>query len=194
MYNILYYGRCCPQKSQMRTLEEGRTRDSEDQRRSFENPVYTTEVKEAKNFQEDLRTQPETRKLNSQPSLDHDYINASKYRKIESDSEPEVDYENLKDKHFEPPQRKSIEQIEEVSQPKEKKKKKKKKKKHQTEDATNNEEEKYGIEDYDRPKPTVKPINTSDNDEELPDYDVPKKFTEDNNELPDYDVPKSFTG
>lgn len=133
-------------------------------RRSFENPSYSHKVEE-----NDINTNKD-QDINVRISMaggylsiqNQDYENAA-HLKQRTDSDPDIEYENMKGQQIAPSNKKSS-----------------------GEDSVS----------YDRPPPrrnkTIKePVEEED---ELPDYDVPKTFTgDDEDETPDYDVPKSFT-
>lgn len=187
----VFVKRCCPKEKETNPIEEGRVEEiSEDHRRSFENPVYTNEVKETGNIHKN-NTQNE-KPLENQISVEHDYVNANKYKKPDSDSEPEIDYENLKEKPLKPPTRKHIEQTENAHQQRDEKDKTTKRRNQKLKNVSFKDQENIPTDNYDRPKPTS--ARNSSSDDEIPDYDVPKSFPRDSDELPDYDVPKSFTG
>lgn len=136
-------------------------------RRSFENPAYLQKVEEkdiSTNKDQDINVR--ISRAGGYLSIEnHDYENAA-HLKQRTDSDPDIDYEIMKDQQISPSNKKSS-----------------------REDSVN----------YDSPPPrsnnTIKEPVEEEDENQIPDYDVPKTFTGDDNEeeTPDYDVPKSFT-
>ncbi|XP_071143457.1 SUN domain-containing protein 2-like [Mytilus edulis] len=178
--------RCCPsKKDNPNKIEEAVPTKVEETRRSFENPVYSQDIKEKQDINVRISTADGYLSIEN-----HEYENATHLKKrTESDADTDIDYENLKDKKIDPPKEKK-------KPPKENKTTKMEKANIQKDNDMNGVEE--TIETYDRPqapksikKRTLEHVE--DEDEDAPDYDVPKTFTEDDEETQDYDVPKSFT-
>lgn len=136
-------------------------------RRSFENPAYSHNLEEKDvNTNTDQDINVRISRAGGYLSIEnHDYENAA-HLKQRTDTDPDIDFENMKDQQIPPSNEKS-----------------------NREDSVS----------YDRPPQrrnnTIKEPMEEEDENELPDYDVPKTFTGDDNEeeTPDYDVPKSFT-
>ncbi|CAC5409831.1 unnamed protein product [Mytilus coruscus] len=179
--------RCCPKKKDNPIkIEEAVPTIAEETRRSFENPVYSQDIKEKQDI--NVRISRADGYLSIE---NHEYENATHLKKrTDSDADTDIDYENLKDKKIDPPKEK-------MKPPMENKTTKKEKANMQIDNDMNGVEE--TIETYDRPQPpkSIKKRtleHVDDEDEDAPDYDVPTTFTEDGDKTLDYDVPKSFTG